>query len=391
MWVSAPDPSVPNGDACGAEVPRCAMPSNNPWSLALGRVFGIQLELHVTFAVLLAWAAVTTVQNGDGWRAAITAMLLIVAVFFTIFLHELGHALTARRFGIRTLDIQLTPMGGMSHLERLPETPRQELAIALAGPAVSLAISLLLFVELAATRQSLEWTGLLDPAGHPLTALMWVNLVLGLYNLLPIFPMDGGRALRALIAYRRTYPDATRIATRIAQVGSIALAVMPGRFNLVYVLTAVWIWMSARRELRDVRERHTLKPFSIRDVMVREPQVLQIDDSLKTAASAFVSTFQSEFPVMQGDSVAGVIGFEQLLHGLEKHGESGALREAMRRDPEGIEVDAKLEDALAKLNENDDDSDSVLMVLEKERLVGVVPMSNLKELLKVEKALRRAA
>src|SRR5687768_5649102 len=103
------------------------MASKNPWALGVGKVAGIQLEVHVTFAVLLGWVAITTVQNGDGWRAALKAMLLMVAVFFTIFLHELGHALVARRLGIRTLDIQLTPMGGMSNLERVPETAMHEL------------------------------------------------------------------------------------------------------------------------------------------------------------------------------------------------------------------------------------------------------------------------
>src|SRR5207253_8910907 len=99
------------------------MPTNNPWSLALGRIFGIQLEVHVTFAVLLGWIVVMTVREGGGGSAVLRALLLAVAVFFTIFLHELAHALTARRLGIRTLDIQLTPLGGMSNLERMPETP----------------------------------------------------------------------------------------------------------------------------------------------------------------------------------------------------------------------------------------------------------------------------
>src|SRR5689334_707682 len=121
------------------------MPSNNPWSLSLGRVAGIQLEVHVTFGVLLGWVVVTTVQNGDGWRAAIKAGLLLIAFFFTILLHELGHALTARHFGIKTLDIQLTPMGGMSNLEKIPEKPAQELYISLAGPLVSLVIALALW------------------------------------------------------------------------------------------------------------------------------------------------------------------------------------------------------------------------------------------------------
>ncbi|MDP1825323.1 MAG: site-2 protease family protein [Archangium sp.] len=367
------------------------MPSKNPWSFALGRVAGIQLQVHVTFAVLLAWIAIRTIQAGGGWSAAVSAVLLMVAVFFTVFLHELGHALVARRLGIRTLHIELTPMGGMAHLERVPEAPRHELFISLAGPVVSLAIALVLFVVLKVGDHLFDFEEIFDPARHPLAAVMWLNLVLGLYNLLPIFPMDGGRVLRAALAFKLPYPEATRVAARVAQVGSIALAIVPGKFNLVFVLTAVWLWMSARHELRDVRERHTLRPFSVRDVMVDEPITLSTGDTLKHASSVFVSTFQSEFPVMQWDSVAGVLGFDDLLKGLEKHGEGATVREAMRRDHEGIEVDSKIEEALSKLNENSEESDSVLMVLDGEKLVGVLPMSNLRELLKVQKALNRAA
>lgn len=367
------------------------MSSVNPWSFALGKVAGIQLQVHVTFAVLLGWVAIRAVQGGGGWGAVTAAVLLMIAVFFTVFLHELGHALVARRFGIRTLNIELTPMGGMAHLERAPENPRHELFISLAGPAVSLTIALVLFGVLKVGDHLFDFEEVYGPTQQPLASLMWINLVLGLYNLLPIFPMDGGRALRAALASRRSYPDATRVATRVAQFGSIALAIVPGKFNLVFVLTAVWLWMSARHELREVRERFTLRPFSVRDVMVKNPITLSTDDTLKHAAAVFVSTFQSEFPVMQWDAVAGVLGFEELIQGLEKHGEGATVREAMRRDPEGIEVDSKVEEALSKLNANSEATDSVLLVLERDKLVGVVPLSNLRELLKVEKALHRSA
>lgn len=369
---------------------RCAMSSKSPWSYAVGKIAGIQLQVHVTFAVLLGWVAIRVVQGGGGFRAVLSAVLLMIAVFFTVFLHELGHALVARRFGIRTLDIELTPMGGMAHLERVPEEPRHELFISLAGPVVSLLIALVLFAVLRVGDHLFDLEEVFDPQHQPVAALMWLNLVLGLYNLLPIFPMDGGRLLRAALAFKRPYPEATRVAVRVAQVGSIALAIIPGRFNLVFVLTAAWLWMNARHELRDVRERYTLRPFSLRDVMVKNPITLSTDDTLKHAAEVFVSTFQSEFPVMQSDAVAGLLGFDELLEGLEKHGEGAPVRQVMRRQPDGIDVDSKVEDALSKLNENSEKTDTVLLVLERDQLVGVVPMSNLRELLRVEKALHRA-
>jgi Zn-dependent protease len=229
------------------------------WSWRIGRLAGIAIYVHVTFLLILAWIAFQ--EYAYGARAIAGAMLYIFALFAIVVLHELGHALMARRFGVLTRDIILLPIGGVARLERMPRNPRQELLVALAGPAVNVALAIALFVVLRLTGQV--------PAGDlydfdPLISvraflyqLVFVNIVLALFNLLPAFPMDGGRVLRALLAMRMSsYARATGIAARVGRVFALLLgaAGLYGFRNPFWVLIALFVWMGAGNEAAAVRE-----------------------------------------------------------------------------------------------------------------------------------------
>ena len=164
------------------------------WSFPIGRLFGSELRVHATFFLLLVWIG-TVSWMAEGTLAAIMSLLFIIALFACVVAHEFGHALMARRFGIRTPDITLLPIGGMARLERMPEEPRQEIAVAIAGPAVNVAIWALLTVFLGARTDMSTLQTLDDPAAGFLARLATVNLLLVLFNLIPAFPMDGGRVL----------------------------------------------------------------------------------------------------------------------------------------------------------------------------------------------------
>src|SRR6267378_4982921 len=172
------------------------------WSWRIARVAGIEVFMHATFLLLLAWVGVTDYLPRHSWQAAARGIVFVLILFVIIVLHELGHALTARRFGIRTLDITLLPIGGVARLERMPEKPVQELLVALAGPAVNLVLALVLLLLLAVGRQFGDFEGLSLLGGSLLARLLQVNVALAVFNLLPAFPMDGGRVLRALLALR---------------------------------------------------------------------------------------------------------------------------------------------------------------------------------------------
>ena len=222
------------------------------WRFA--RIAGIDLYVHATFLLLLAWVVLREYAGGMG--AVAGALVYIVALFTIIVLHELGHALTARRFGVATRDIILLPIGGVARLEGMPRQPRHELLVALAGPAVNVALAIVLYaiVRLGGPPPWLDLLytmGTLTSVRAFLYQLVFVNLTLALFNLLPAFPMDGGRVFRALLAMRMSsYARATNIATRVG--GAMALLLgLTGLYivkNPFWVVIALFVWMGGRAE-----------------------------------------------------------------------------------------------------------------------------------------------
>lgn len=223
------------------------------WSWRIGRLSGIDLYVHATFVLLLAWVAVR--EWAFGAVAIAAALVYIVALFAIVVLHELGHALTARRYGIRTRDIILLPIGGVARLERMPRDPRQELLVALAGPAVNVAIAIVLYalVRLTGTAPSADLyaVDILASTRDFAYQLVFVNIMLAVFNLIPAFPMDGGRVLRALLAMRMSsYVRATAIAARVGRVLAVVLGFV-GVYefqNPFWVLIALFVWMGAGSE-----------------------------------------------------------------------------------------------------------------------------------------------
>jgi Zn-dependent protease len=182
------------------------------WSWKVGRLAGIDLRIHATFLLLLGWVWWSYWMAGKSMEAMLAGVAFIVALFACVVLHELGHAITARTFGIPTRDITLLPIGGVARIERMPEDPKQELWVALAGPAVNVVIGAVLYCWLTLTHGWAPFTNLTVISGPFVERLLLANIWLVLFNLIPAFPMDGGRVLRALLASRMTYTKATQVA-----------------------------------------------------------------------------------------------------------------------------------------------------------------------------------
>ncbi|MBA4066327.1 MAG: peptidase M50 [Isosphaera sp.] len=226
-------------------------------SLRLGRFFGIDLYVHGTFWLLPLFVLLTGLSAGCSLAAAGAEVGFLFAVFGCVFLHEVGHALAARAYGVGTRDITLYPVGGVASLDRMPEKPGQEIAIALAGPAVNLVIAGALFAGFVGAAFLTPWVPDPDNALDVLGArLMAANLVLTAFNLLPVFPMDGGRVLRAALATRLTRVRATEVAAGVGAVAAgvflVAGLVLP-HFGLV--LLAAVVWLLGQAELAGVRAR----------------------------------------------------------------------------------------------------------------------------------------
>src|SRR5687768_3899104 len=291
------------------------------WSWRVGSISGIALYLHATFLLLLAWVGVGEYQRSGSVSSAAAGLAFVVAVFFTVILHELGHALTARRYGIATRDITLLPIGGVARLERMPREPRQELLVALAGPAVNVALAAVLYLALIAIRGAGAPTAdalTLDDSvggGSLLARLIAVNVWLALFNLIPAFPMDGGRVLRALLAMRsRNYARATETAARVGRFfallfGLIGLFVVGNPF-LVFI--ALFVWLGAAAEAAAVQTSAMLDGVPLSQVMITDVRTLAPDEPLRRAMELTLSGSQQDFPVVEHGAVVGLLTRQQL-------------------------------------------------------------------------------
>jgi len=222
----------------------------------LGRIAGIPVQVHWSFALLVGWVVLEHTRGGGGPTDALRGVVLTLAVFACVVLHELGHALMARRFGIGTRDITLLPIGGVARLARMPDDPRQELLVAGAGPAVNVVLALLLGGTLALTGRLMPMTESARVGADFLDQLLLINIVLVVFNLLPAFPMDGGRVLRALLALRFPYLKATRWAATAGQTVAVALGFAGLSLRSPFlVLIALFVFSGARAEARMVEMR----------------------------------------------------------------------------------------------------------------------------------------
>jgi Zn-dependent protease len=357
------------------------------WSFTIGRLFGIRLELHVTFLLFIGWIAVTQGLFAGESARALAAVALLLLVFACVVLHELGHALTARRFGIATRDIVLLPIGGVARLERMPERPGQEILVAIAGPAVNVLIATLLVLLMAAAGRP---PALSDFRGGLLETLLLVNVAMVAFNLLPAFPMDGGRVLRALLALKLPYVRATRIASGVGQGAALLLGVL-GLFafhNTMLAFVALFVFLAAGEERAMVRSRTSLRGLPVRVAMLTDFRRLDVRDPLRRAVEHLMTGSQQAFPVLEGDELRGVLTRAALVAALERHGPDAAVGDAMVPPPCRAEAGEPLEAVVARMRGGDC---PVVPVLEQGRLVGLVTVENVGELLQVREALRRFA
>lgn len=358
------------------------------WSWRIGRIAGIDVYMHATFLILLAWVGISHyMAHTDIWHAA-RGVGFILALFGVVVLHELGHALAARRYGIRTRDITLLPIGGVARLERLPDKPRQELVVALAGPAVNVVLAggLYLVIGLVDTPESL--TQAQNVGGSFLNELMWANVALAVFNMLPAFPMDGGRVLRALLATQMSHVQATQIAAAVGQ----AMALLFGFVGLLagmplLIFVALFVWLAAAQEASMVQMRSALSGIPVHHAMITDFRTLRPDDPLATAVAHVLEGFQQDFPVVDGDQVIGVLTRADMLSALSQHGQQAPVAEVMQREFAVADAQEMLETAFARLQAC---ACHTLPVLQNHDLVGLLTTDNLGEYMMIQAAMEAA-
>ena len=358
------------------------------WSITIGRVAGSEIRIHLTFLILLAWIGIASYLNG-GAAAAVDSVLFIIAVFACVVLHELGHALAARRYGIATPDITLLPIGGLARLARMPEKPGEEVVIAIAGPLVNVAIAALL-VLLGAKLDVSAFTAIDNPAPGFLSRLAAVNVFLVLFNAIPAFPMDGGRVLRALLAFRLGRRRATEIAAAIGQALAFAfgfLGLISGDAILVFI--AIFVYLAASAEAGDVTMNDRASRLPVDRVMIRTFESLPVSATVDEAADALLRTTQHEFPIVDGGGrLRGFLERSAMIRALKSTGPKTPVLDAMNRKVPTIASGERLSRAIRLMQEQQ--AGEVAVVDAEERLIGYLSRENLAEFMMIEDAEARS-
>ncbi|MCG6856591.1 MAG: site-2 protease family protein [Salaquimonas sp.] len=356
------------------------------WSFPIVRVAGSEIRVHVTFFLLLAWIGIVQFQEG-GQKAAIEGIAFVIAIFACVVLHELGHAIAARRYGIKTPRITLLPIGGVAELERMPENPLHEIVVAVAGPLVNVVIAAILVYGFGAVLSADAMQAIENPALSFLSRVAAVNVILVLFNLIPAFPMDGGRVLRALLSMRYNRTKATDIAANIGQGLAFVfgfLGLISGNVLLVFV--AIFVYLAASGESMAVSLQDAAKSVEVKDAMITEFETLGPNSTLDDAVEALLRTTQHEFPVIDSsNNVRGVLTREALVSGLQHGGRATPVIEVMAKDMPVVNIGDGLEEALKRLQQS---SASVVGVVNGDgKLIGYINRENIGELMMVRAAI----
>lgn len=295
-------------------------------SIRLFKLFGISINIHVTFLLLLIFF----LSGGVKW------LVLLVGVFFFVTLHEICHSLVARSYGIEVREITLLPIGGIASMSSMPEKPSQEFFISIAGPLFNLIVVAVFYLPL---KQLLGPEVLFyrpfSTATWPLTLayLYWINLILAIFNLIPAFPMDGGRVLRSLLAQKMGYQRATKVAVNLGHIFALIFAYLGiVGFNIILVIIAIFIYVAASNEELQVDLKETLKKFKVKDILSADFFTVNSDTTLAKVMELIFHSHQEDFPVVDGDQTVGFVTRHDIMTGINSVGAQAAVREVMRKD-----------------------------------------------------------
>jgi len=342
------------------------------WSWQIGGLFGISIRVHVTLLALLLWVAIAAPIAGARPLQAFAQVALVVSVFACIVIHELAHALVARRFGCRTREILLLPIGGIAQMERVPERPAQELLVGLAGPATNIVIAGVLGAVIAIV----GWP--FDPdqpslAGSLIVPLFWSNVALAGFNLLPAFPLDGGRVLRAMLTARLGRQRATLAASTVGKVLAIVFVIAGLTVGgTMLAIIGVFVWFAAEQESATVMLTSMLSTATVADAMIRSPHVVDAEDPIDEVAKHMIADGQRDLAVAEHGRVAGTVSVVDIAQQMSAASPHGAVGSAMHRDVAIVQPMTPLVDVLDTLERR-----GVLLVGDQDTVIGMLTTEQL--------------
>lgn len=357
------------------------------WSFSLGEFRGIKVYIHWTFLLLLLWIGFSAYQKSGDWNQILLSLGYIVALFLCVVLHEFGHALTARRFGVKTRDITLFPIGGMARMDKMPESPKEELLVAIAGPLVNVAIAAILFAYMyfSPTLYKIGAAQSFVTAEQMLPTLFLVNILMAVFNLIPAFPMDGGRIFRALLSMRLERTRATQIAANVGQFLAIGFVLLGLFYNIWLVFIGIFIYLSAGAEASQEYIEKDLKRFTVANLVMTKFTLLVASDTLSTALRALLDSHERDFLVEDQGAIVGVLTRDEMLLGLKTFGQNVLIEKIMRRGVEILPPQMPVLDALQIMRAK---GLPILPVGYEKTLLGVLDVENIREFLSIQNVAR---
>lgn len=353
-------------------------------SLGIGRFAGIKVQIHWTFWLLFVFVGVMVISNNGSLADVGWHFLFVTALFLCVILHEFGHALTAKRFGVGTRSITLLPIGGLASLKEMPDNPKQEFLIAIAGPLVNVVIALLLYPF-----ASLETYFGQDPevlqeqlatidAGNFLFYLFFVNIALVMFNLLPAFPMDGGRVFRAILSMKMGRIRATSVAASVGKFLAFLFFIFGLFYSVILAVIAVFIYFGAHSENITVQQLGLMEGNKVRDAMITKFSVLQPDSTLSDAVDKILDTTEQNFVIASNGDIKGILYMDDLASALKQGGKEIPVKEVMDTSFKTLEADKPLSDVYRSIQQS---GKNFFPVREDGDIVGVVDMNNINEFL----------
>ncbi|MGY5850032.1 site-2 protease family protein [Salegentibacter sp. F14] len=358
------------------------------WSLNLGRIAGIKVSVHWTFMILLVWIFILHYRLEQDMVQGLLGVVFILALFLCVTLHEFGHALTAKRFDIDTKSITLLPIGGLARLEKFPEKPMQELLVAIAGPLVNLVISILIFLALWAFNAVPVFSDALDLMNFRGVGfwynLLFANMILAVFNLIPAFPMDGGRILRALLLFKFERGKATKIAAGIGQFLAIGFVFLGLYANIFLVFIGIFIYLGAGAEAEMEMTKTSLTGYKVNDILMKQFAQLSPLDTLDKAVKLLLDGQAHDFLIVEGHKVLGILSRNDLIKGLSEKGNSSSVRDAMQTDFIILDPEMPLQEVYQQILTQ---RISVAPVVQNGELLGIIDKENIYEFILVKEAM----
>jgi len=357
------------------------------YSLQLGNIFGIKVQVHWTFLILLGWIVFSNMRAGSGAEQTMWSVLFILTIFACVTLHEFGHALAAKRFGIKTKDITLLPIGGLARLESIPENPREELIVAIAGPLVNIVI-------VAALYPIVHFTSDVTSSIKQLTAitsenflfnLMFINLWLAVFNLIPAFPMDGGRVLRALLSFKMERHKATAIAARIGQLLAFGFVTLGFFSNPFLIFIGLFIFLGAQAEAEYTQAKSILKGFTVNDVLMKQYQTISSGETIKAAVTMLLNGQYKSFLVTDNGQAVGTLNRDEIIKALSSQGENSIIHDVMNKELVLLKSEMPLQEAWQLMQQHK----TLMPVFTNNKLVGTLDTENILEFVMVKGAITK--